>query len=90
MLLASTVTACAGSVRLDTKPVSQLAGASAQPPAALTIPCDPPVPLPDSAMSAGAVERGWAQDRVSLMDCGTKHSDLLRFYQDRDAGLAGK
>jgi hypothetical protein len=48
------------------------------------------VAVPDADLSAGAVERLWAADRVSLAACGARKAALGGFYHDRDAGLAGK
>jgi hypothetical protein len=41
-------------------------------------------------MSAGAVERHWGKDRVSLADCKARHGALVSWRRARDAGLAGQ
>jgi|GEM_PF-3004949 len=41
-------------------------------------------------MSAGAVERRWGKDRVSLVDCKARHGALVTWRRARDAGLAGQ
>lgn len=41
-------------------------------------------------MSAGAVERYWGKDRVSLADCKARHGALVYWRRARDAGLAGQ
>lgn len=41
-------------------------------------------------MSAGAVERHWGKDRVSLVECGARHGALVKWRRARDAGLAGQ
>lgn len=61
----------------------------AAPPGELTRPCAPPARL-SGVLSAGAVERGWAQDRAALADCGARQAAVVRFYAERDAGLAGE
>ena len=89
-LLALLALAGCGHTAIDGKPVTELADPAMQPPAALTAPCDAPVALPDAAMSAGAVERGWAADRGALAMCGARHQAETEFYAKRDAALAGK
>ena len=70
-------------------PVVELKSQISQPPAALATPCGSPAALPMSPLSAGSVERLWAQDRSVLALCGRKLDGLVEFYQTRDKGLAG-
>ena len=83
------MTGCGGSIRLDARPVEELRSALAQPPAALVLPCDDPIILPDGPLNAGPAERGWIIDRFALLTCGDRLAALRRFYEIRDAGLAG-
>lgn len=76
-------------VKIDAKPVSELASALAAPPASLIAACQDPVDLPDGPMSAGAVERAMAADRAALASCVERHAATVEFYRARDAGLAG-
>lgn len=76
-------------VKLDPKPVSELASALAAPPATLTEACGAPAELPEGPLSAGAVERAWAADIVALHSCRERHRAVTEFYRQRDAGLAG-
>lgn len=75
---------------IDKRPVVELATPAADPPAELAGDCGKPVDVPDDALSAGAVERLWAEDRAALENCREQHQGLARFYRDRDKGLAGK
>lgn len=70
--------------------MTELGSVLAAPPPAISADCGVPVDLPDAALSAGAVERLWAADRIALMDCGDKHHAAIEFYAKRDKGLAGK
>jgi hypothetical protein len=90
--LALTLTACVGSGAsvVDGKPVLELLSPRAVPPPELTRPCSGPQKLADGPLSAGATERLWAGDRASLASCGARHRAALKFYRDRDKGLAGK
>jgi hypothetical protein len=74
---------------LDAKRPAELATPAAQPPAGLERPCAAPVRLAGKALSAGAVERHWGKDRVSLADCKARHGALVSWRRARDAGLAG-
>lgn len=85
--LVSMLTACGASMSLDKAPVTQLKRAG--PPADLTVPCDRPSTITNSPQSAGAVERGWAEDRAHLAACADRHAASISFYRERDAGLAG-
>jgi hypothetical protein len=90
------LTACAGSGPSieagNTQPVSILAKPVAQPPSRLAADCASPADLPDDnkGLSAGQIEREWAQDRVNLVDCRDRHHGLVQFYSLRDRKLAGK
>lgn len=86
--LAGTLTACGGSARLDSRPVSELRHAA--PPDALTEPCDAPAELPDGPMSAGAALRAAGHDRAALVSCQEKHRGLVDYDRNLRAGLAGK
>ena len=77
-------------MRLDAKPVTELAGQRAAPPNELTATCTKPVELKAGALSAGAVERLWAADRTELAVCKLKHKSVVDFYRNRDAALAGE
>ena len=81
---------CGSSVQIDSKPVTELNSVLAAPPAEFAAPCDGPTAVPDTALSAGAVERLWAADRASLASCSDHHADETEFYRKRDAGLAGR
>jgi hypothetical protein len=81
---------CGSSIQIDPKPITELSSPLADPPAGLSVGCERPVPVPDAPLSAGAVERLWAADRVSLAACGAGKAALSGFYRGRDAGLAGK
>lgn len=70
--------------------MEELASLLASPPQALAADCAGPIDLPDAALSAGEVERFWADDRAMLISCAGKHAALRQFYESRDAGLAGK
>lgn len=85
-LLLLALTACSGSILLDSRPVSQLA--QAQAPSLLLKPCAHPVDV-TGRLSAGAVERNWSTDRIALKDCGEKKDALAEFYGSLAAGLAG-
>lgn len=74
---------------LDTKPVTELAQANAKPPAIYTTPCQRPIDI-TGRLSAGAVERNWAHDRISLAECGETKDALREFYDARDAALSHK
>lgn len=89
-LLVTMLTACGASTRLDGKPVKELGTVFARPPAALEEECRDPVLLPDGPLSAGASERAWVDDRLSLVSCAESKAALSEFYRSRDAGLAGK
>lgn len=39
--------------------------------------CAPPAVLPDKALDAGDVARGWEQDRAALADCGRGKAALV-------------
>ncbi len=75
---------------LDAKRPVELAAPAAQPPRGLERPCAAPVRLAGKPMSAGAVERHWGRDRVSLVECGARHGALVQWRRARDAGLAGQ
>jgi hypothetical protein len=77
------------STALDAKKPAELASPAAQPPAGLERPCAAPVRLAGKALSAGAVERHWGKDRISLADCKARHGALVAWRRARDAGLAG-
>lgn len=77
-------------MQVDGKPVTELADAAMQPPAALTAACAEPVALPRGALAAGPVERLWGSDRAALADCGARHAATVEFFAERDAALAGK
>jgi hypothetical protein len=90
--LALGLTACGGLTRfhpVDPKPVVQLKEGKAQPPQELTKVCDDPVRLPKDRAGAGLVERLWGKDRTALRECGQRNRELVQFYKDRDARLAG-
>ncbi len=91
--LACLLTASCGSlpsVRIDSKPVLELAGDRAKPDPDLTAPCADPVELRGyQELHAGPVERFWFVDRAGLVDCGARKAAVQKFYDDRDAGLAG-
>lgn len=70
-------------------PVKEIGGGRAAAPARLTQHCAPPAAIPAGALSAGATERLWAQDRAALDDCGRRHAALAGYYTDRDARLSG-
>lgn len=80
--------ACSASA--PSAPISELKGALAAPPVTLSAPCVSPSDLPDGPLSAGAVERAWAQDRSELMHCGVKHEKTVEFYKVLLKGLAGE
>ena len=80
---------CGPSVRVDTKAVTELNDVRAQAPEAFTRPCHAPVDLVGE-LSAGAVEKLWAQDRIALVACRDEHDLYVGFIRRRDAGLAGK
>lgn len=90
--IALLLTGCGGSrsVRIDAKPVVELASPLAAPPTSLTIPCRSPAEIAADALSAGAVERLWGEDRASLAACGARYRAMIDFYRQRDAGLAGQ
>jgi len=48
------------------------------------------VRLTSKPLSAGAVERHWGRDRVSLVECGARHGALIAWRRNRDARLAGQ
>jgi hypothetical protein len=75
---------------LDAKRPAELAAPTAQPPVGLERPCAAPARLAGKPMSAGAVERYWGKDRVSLADCKARHGALVSWRRARDAGLAGQ
>lgn len=81
--------ACA-STELDAKKPVELATPAAQPPGGLERPCASPARLAGKPMSAGAVERHWGKDRVSLVECGARHGALVKWRRARDSGLAGQ
>lgn len=88
--LASTLTGCGGSMSLtagNTQPIGELGKVQARPPAELTKACASPLKI--ASGSAGAVERIWARDRAALVMCKERHASLVKFYSERDAGLAG-
>ncbi len=87
MLLA--LPGCAPSVRIDGKPVVELGSARAAAPPALTAECARPADIAEAPLSAGAVERLWADDRAALTTCRSRHAAVIDFYVRRDAGLAG-
>lgn len=62
----------------------------AQPPAAFTNDCAPPVTLPDTDLGSAQVATMWGADRAALADCGSRHSALVQFYIGRDKALAGQ
>jgi len=70
--------------------VTELGSQLAKPPTPLIEDCPAVAELPDGPLSAGAVERAWAQDRSALVSCHDRHGAIVQFYHDRDAGLAGK
>lgn len=70
-------------------PVKEIGGGKAAAPARLTQRCAAPAAIPTGALSAGATERLWAQDRAALDDCGRRHAALAGYYTDRDARLSG-
>jgi hypothetical protein len=82
--------ASCASTALDAKKPVELATPAAQPPRGLERPCAAPTRLAGKPMSAGAVERHWGKDRVSLADCGARHGALVKWRRARDAGLAGQ
>jgi hypothetical protein len=88
------LTGCSGLLRpmlhVDVDPVVELRTVAAAPPPDLVRPCRSPGALAKGALSAGAVERAWAKDRVSLAVCRDRHGALVHFYAERDAGLAGQ
>lgn len=86
--LALILSACGASTSLDSRAVVELRGADA--PATLTMPCDGPVDLGGVALSAGATERAWAQDRSSLVGCAFSKAAVVDYYKRRDAGLSTK
>lgn len=88
-LMLMLLTACGGRA-IDGKAVTELNDAAAQPPAALTAPCEPATDIPTGPLNAGPAERLWERDRASLQVCGARHSAVVDFYKRRDAGLAGK
>lgn len=90
LMTATLLTGCGRSVSIDSRPVVELSSALAEPPAALVAECAAPVTIPPGAISAGAVERLWAADRIELDLCGRRHAALGEFYRRRDAGLAQK
>ena len=98
MSLAFLLTACVGSTPSveagNTSPVLQLASPKAQLDPKLKADCAEPaqlVPdLPDGRLSQGAVERAWGSDRVNLSQCRSRHAEAIRFYDARDASLAGR
>jgi hypothetical protein len=86
------IASCAsqGSIKVDSRPVHELLGDLAQPPADLTEPCSDPVDLRGfQSLNAGPVERLWFQDRSSLVICKSRNEGLKGFYRGRDAALAG-
>jgi hypothetical protein len=91
ILAAMSMAGCQTSVAtVDAKPVLELRSPRAVPPSELTRPCAGPQKLAGGALSAGATERLWAGDRAALASCGARHRAALKFYRDRDKGLAGK
>lgn len=83
--LAFLVAACAGStvsVKADRPKL-------AAPPASLTSACTGPVALPDAALNQAQVEEAWARDRAALLACNERRAGLARFYESRDAKIAG-
>lgn len=78
------------SIKVDPKPVVELRQQAAQPDASLREPCADPVDLRGyQGLNAGPVERLWFIDRFSLSVCRDKKAALQRFYDERDAALAG-
>lgn len=88
LILAGTLTACGGSAKLDSRPVTELKHAA--PPEALTEPCDDPYELPNGAMSAGAALRAAAHDRAALVSCKGKHKGLIDYDASLRDGLSSK
>ena len=80
---------CGSSVRIDAKPVTELASPQASLPPELAVSCPRPIDLSAGPLSAGAVERAWGQDRAELLSCGARFDAALTFYRTRDNGLAG-
>ena len=91
-LIALMALAGCAATQIDAKPVTELADAAMQPPAALTAPCQTQIaPLfPDRAMNAGEAERATETVIAWLLDCSARHNETVGFYRTRDAALAKK
>ena len=71
-------------------PLSELSDGKAAPKGDIEKPCREPVRIPPGELSAGATERLWGADRAALALCKAKHGAVVKFYHNRDAGLASK
>lgn len=69
--------------------MTELSSPLAEPPAAITAPCDVPTQLPNKAMSAGDVIGAWGADRAALDICGARHQAETEFYRKLKSYLAG-
>lgn len=49
---------------------------SPPPPPSLTVPCEVPVLIPDSALNDQQIELLWGRDRFHLRECGNRHAAL--------------
>lgn len=77
-------------LNVDAGPVEELRLQLAEPNEVLSAACADPIDLRGmQGMNAGPVERYWITDRASLVDCRDRKAALLKFFTERDAGLAG-
>ena len=70
----ATLMLCLLSVCAACAPADQPAVA---PPPSLLAPCDPPVALPDRAISDQEAEIWWGRDRSALRACASRHQGLV-------------
>ena len=51
--------------------------------------CVRPVNLPNRALTQVEIETLWSKDRLNLVNCASRHSTSITYYEDRDKELGG-